>query len=151
MVQLCPDLVALKESGAYQNQTGTEHWKVLPECPKQRFSVAVVNGQLVAIGGRHLGKDKHSSQSLTRQTRHLTMEVAPSMTYCRRNPVVVTTNTSLIVAGGWEKREVEAMDTQTLKGFTVATLPHPLSEATVEADCILLVVFPLLQWQPSQC
>ena len=38
-------------------KTGTEHWKVLPECPKQRFSVAVVNGQLVATGGRHLGKD----------------------------------------------------------------------------------------------
>ena len=41
-----------------------------------------------------------------------------------------TTNTSLIVVGEWEKREVEAMDNQTLQWSTVATLPHPLSEAT---------------------
>ena len=115
-------------------KTGTEHWKVLPECPKQRFSVAAVNGQLVAIGGRHLGKDTSTLLSLSQDKPDISqwkwLEQLPSMTYSRRNPVVATTNASLIVAGGWEKREVEAMDAQTLQWSTVATLPHPLSEAT---------------------
>ena len=48
----------------------------------------------------------------------------------QQEPSLSTTNTSLIVAGGWEKREVEAMDNQTLQWSTVATLLHPLSEAT---------------------
>ena len=65
------------------------------------------------------------------------------MTYCHNNPAVATTNTSLIVAGGWRPqtflliqtrsqmlKEVEVMDTQTLQWSTVASLPFPLQQAT---------------------
>ena len=56
------------------------------------------------------------------------------MTYCRKSPAVITIDISLIVAGGFSpdkrKAPVEVMDTQTLQWSTVASLPHPLSEAT---------------------
>ena len=63
------------------------------------------------------------------------LEQLPPMTYCRNSPAVATTNTSLIVAGGWEaggkkKTEVEVMDSQTLQWSTVASLPLPQSQGT---------------------
>ena len=49
--------------------SGTEQWRVLPECPKTDFSIAVVNGQLTAIGGEH--SDKVTNTLLkTNQTSH---------------------------------------------------------------------------------
>ena len=118
--------------------SGTEQWRVLPECPKERFSIAVVNGQLTAIGGWHSDRVTNTLLSLSQDKPDISqqkwLEQLPPMTYCRNFPTVVTTNTSLIVAGGWEaggrKTEVEVMDTQTLQWSTVASLPLPLSEAT---------------------
>ena len=56
------------------------------------------------------------------------------MTYCHNNPAVTTTNTSLIVAGGFgpdeNKAPVEVLDTRTLRWSTVASLPHSLQTAT---------------------
>ena len=56
------------------------------------------------------------------------------MTYCHNNPAVATTNTSLIVAGGWgpdkDKAAVEVLNTETLHWSTVASLPDPLYQAT---------------------
>ena len=119
--------------------SGTEQWRVLPECPKVRFSIAVVNGQLTAIGGKHPDRDTNTLLSLSQDKPDISqqkwLKQLPPMTYCRSGPAVATTNTSLIVAGGWEavdkkKTEVEVMDTQTLHWSTVASLPLPLSSAT---------------------
>ena len=116
----------------------TEQWMVLPECPNECFSIAVVNGVLTAIGGQHndtatktLLNLPHSQQDISQGKW---IEQFPPMNYCHNNPPVTTTNTSLIVAGGWgpdkAKAPVEVMDTQTLQWSTVARLPHPLSQAT---------------------
>ena len=130
--------------GTYKSQnvvmfnSGTEQWRVLPECPKEFFSIAVVNGKLTAIGGRHSDRDTNTLLSLSQDKPDISqqkwLEHLPPMTYCRSGPAVATTNTSLIVAGGWEagvmKTEVEVMDTQTLQWSTVASLPFPLYQAT---------------------
>ena len=117
----------------------TEQWTVLPACPKKYFSIAVVNGLLTAVGGKSSGTATKSLLSLSQQkggllTQEKWIEQFPPMTYCHSSPAVATTNTSLIVAGGWgpdkEKAAVEVMDTETLHWSTVASLPHPLSEAT---------------------
>ena len=116
-----------------------EQWTVLPECNKQFFSIAVVNGLLTAIGGAVSGRATNTLLSLSLDTpdisREKWIEKLPPMTYCHNNPAVITIDTSLIVAGGWgsdkEKAPVEVMDTQTLQWSTVASLPHPLRNATV--------------------
>ena len=115
-----------------------EQWTVLPECNKRFFSIAVVNGLLTAIGGRVSLRATNTLLSLSLDTpdisREKWIEKLPPMTYCHNSPAVITIDTSLIVAGGWgpdeEKAPVEVMDTQTLQWSTVASLPHPLWQAT---------------------
>ena len=114
----------------------TGKWTVLPECPKTNFSIAVVNGTLTAIGGNHLYKPTNTLLSLPDTSQHQWIEQFPPMKYGHSVPAVTTTNTYLIVAGGWKDNrglikmsEVEVMETQTLKWSTVASLPHPVSGA----------------------
>ena len=113
-------------------------WTVLPECPKKYFSIAVVNGQLTAIGGKESDKATNTLLSLPQDRpgifQQKWIQQLPPMTYCHIFPAVATANTSLIVAGGHgpdrEKAPVEVLDTQTLCWSTVASLPHPLQQAT---------------------
>ena len=109
----------------------TEEWSIL-KCPKKFFSVAVVNGLLTAIGGKHSGKDTKTLLSLAEPQTWI--EEFPTMTYYHNNPTVVCANTSLIVAGGFgpdEKRApVEVMDTNNLCWSTAASLPYPRYQAT---------------------
>ena len=120
----------------FKSETG--QWAVLQGCPKKYFSIAVVNGQLTAIGGKHSHTATKTLLSLPLNQLHTSQqkwtEQFPPMTYYHNSPAVVTTNTSLIVAGGWgpdmEKAPVEVMNTQTLHWSTVASLPHPLYQAT---------------------
>ena len=134
----CYDGISSNKVLMYNSES--EEWTVLPECPNRYFSIAVVNGVLTAIGGRHKGTCTatktllslpHSQQDISQQKW---IEQFSPMNYCHNNPAATTTNTSLIVAGGWgpdkAKAPVEVMDTQTLQWSTVARLPHPLSQAT---------------------
>ena len=113
-------------------------WTELIECPKKYFSIAVVNGQLRAIGGEQSYKATNTLLSLPQDRpgvfQQKWIEQFPPMTYCRSSPAVATTNTSLIVAGGWgpnqEKAQAEVMDIQTLQWSTVASLPLPFWHAT---------------------
>ena len=45
----------------------TEQWIVLPEFPKEFFSIAVVNGQLTAIGGKSFSGKPNTLLSLTQE------------------------------------------------------------------------------------
>ena len=122
----------------YNSKTG--QWTVLPECPNKYFSIAVVNGLLTAIGGTHSDTPTKTLLSLShdrllgisRQKKWI--EQFPPMTYYHNSLAVATTDTSLIVAGGWgpdqEKAPVEVMDTKTLRWSTVASLPHRRWQAT---------------------
>ena len=142
-VAVSEDMVYCRDDGFMSQNvlmfnSGTEQWRVLPECPKENFSIAVVNGQLTAIGGMHSGRATNTLLSLSQDKPDISqqkwLEQLPPMTYRHSGPAVATTNTSLIVAGGWgpdvKEIEVEVMDTQTLQWSTVASLPLPLSLAT---------------------
>ena len=121
----------------FNSETG--QWTFLQSCPKKYFSIAVVNEQLTAIGGEHSDKATKTVFSLPLNQLDISQqkwntEQFPPTTCYHVHPAVVTTNTSLIVAGGWgpdkDKAPVEVMNTQTLHWSTVASLPHPLWQAT---------------------
>ena len=131
----CADGVSCKVL-MFNSRTGK--WTVLPECPKIFFSVAVVNGQLTAIGGGQSYEATNTLLSLSQKRLGIFQQKwikrFPPMTYCRNAPAVATTNTSLIVAGRCSPDEkkalVEVMDIQTLRWSTVASLPYALDQTT---------------------
>ena len=128
-------------------------WRKLPKYPYEYSSLAVVKGQLTAIGGcEYSGKDTcytnrllslNSSQSLKSWSA-----IFPSMPTKRRGTTAITSKEHLIVAGGTTGpggtdniNTVEVMDTKTLVWSTVASLPHPyyLASATVCGDHLYLL------------
>ena len=113
-------------------------WSELPKYPYRHGSLAVVNGQLTAIGGR--------DNTLLCTNELLTLrgwllrswsDVFPTMPTKRYDTTAITSKEHLIVAGGSTGlylpeniNTVEVMDTKTLVWSTVAGLPHPYNEAS---------------------
>ena len=142
----CFDFVSHSKILMFDMRTG--QWTVLPECSKRFFSIAVVGEHFTVIGGEVSGAPTNSLLSLQLDKLDLLQQRwftrFPPMTYSRNVPAVVTTQASLIVAGGWfsdrEKSAVEVMDIQTLQWSTVASLPRPLwqATATVSGDTLYI-------------
>ena len=127
--------------------SSTQLWRKLPTCPKLCFSIAVVNGALTAIGGKNAAMVDQKSLLCLPEHRHLDPheisqlmwnEKFPSMHHFHNNPAVATTDSSLIVAGGFSSDKhsvaVEVLDTNAVSWTVVSTLPHPLQQA-VAAIC----------------
>ena len=139
--------------------SATKAWQMLPKCPYQGCSLAMVNGLLTLIGGFEGGiirspKNQLFSLSSARNTSSSTTDygwivLLPPMPTKRCNTAAITTEEGkLIVAGGesgttYMQRlsTVEVMDTKTLVWSAVASLPHPYSSTSVaicEDDLYLL-------------
>ena len=113
----------------------TKKWTKFPKCPNMCSSLAVINGQLTAIGGckNPYKTNTHSNQLLSLPGYK---EVFPAMPTKRRATTAVTSKKHLIVAGGIiglsdRYKIVEVMDTKSLVWSTVASLPHPYTGASV--------------------
>ena len=111
-------------------------WSNLPKCPYQYSSLAVINGQLIAIGGC---KDLSRKDTCTNRLLSLPgyKEIFPPLPTRRHGTTAVTSKEHLIVAGGATGlpfastiATVEVMDTKTLVWSTVASLPHPYGSST---------------------
>ena len=128
--------------------SATRDWSKLRKCLHQYSTLAVVNGQLTAIGGcknLHI-KDTYTNKLLS--LRGNWMEVFPPMTTKRRGTTSLTTKEHLIMAGGAtgpdsgdRSNAVEVMNTKTLVWSTVASLPHPYTRAsgTICADQLFML------------
>ena len=121
-------------------------WNQLPKCPHQYGSLAVVNGQLTAIGGR--GNTLLCTNVLLTLhegwLRRSWSDVFPPMPTKRYDTTAITSKEQLIVAGGSKEQlivvggasrpgrinTVEVMDTKTLVWSTVASLPHHYKRAS---------------------
>jgi hypothetical protein len=114
----------------------SKKWNKLPRSPYPYSSLAVINGQLTAIGGcNDLYKEDTYTNKLLSLPRY--KEVFPAMLTKRRGTTVVTSKEHLIVAGGATGafdvdmlNLVEMMDTKSLVWSTVASLPHPYTVAS---------------------
>ena len=138
----------------------TEEWSTLPEYPTINFTLAVVNGLVTAVGGRHLPSHAHifTSKLLSLKEEDGESKWAshfPCMPTKRERTAVVCSGKTLVVAGGVGERRgnplfidieiavdmVEVMDTATLQWSTVSSLPHPRyqASATICEDRVYLV------------
>ena len=120
---------------AYSYNVSSKKWSKLPKCPYQFSSLAVINGHLTAIGGctAYNNKDTYTNKLLSLPSYK---EVFPTMPTKRQGTTAVTSKEHLIVAGGEigqsnadKLNTVEMMDTKNLVWSTVASLPHPYSDA----------------------
>ena len=124
-------------------------WSELPKYPYQFGSLAVVNGQLTAIGGNdniHTCTNKLLTLRKGQLCRSWS-DVFPPMPTKRYGTTAVTSEEHLIVAGGATEpvyadvNTVEVMDTKTLVWSTVASLPHPykFASATICGDHLYML------------
>jgi N-acetylneuraminic acid mutarotase len=109
----------------------SKKWNELPKYPYYDSSLAIINGQLTAIGGC---KEFYDEDTYTNKLLSLPgyKEVFPAMPTKRRATTAVTSKEHLIVAGGAgglasadRLSTVDVMDTKSLVWSTVASFPHP--------------------------
>ena len=110
------------------------NWSSLPNNPYCNSSLAIVNGYLTSIGGFKDGLlgDTYTSTLLSltgegRQTQWT--KVFPPMQTARIQAASITTEQTLVVAGGFDGKKnldtVEMMIIPTKEWITVSCLPHP--------------------------
>ena len=106
-------------------------WRELPKYPYEYGSLAIINGELTAIGGC---SDVFEQSTYTNKLLSLHKSwanVFPPMPTKRRSTTTIATTTHIIVAGGTSSpffvdiTTVEVLDTQSLAWSSVASLPHP--------------------------
>ena len=110
---------------SYQNVRGEEEWSQLPDNPCRNFCLAVIDGLLTSVGGYNNGYT-NTLLSLTEEgERKQWSEIFPPMPTPRSHVACVSTEQTLIVAGG-SVEIVEVMNINTKQWTTVASLPRNL-------------------------
>ena len=120
-------------------------WSTLPDSHYKLFSLAVIDGLLTCVGGRSGGSRTNTLHSLTGGGRKRQWsKVFPPMPTARSETASVTTEQALVVAGGFDDRNVldtvEVMTIATKQWTTAQHLPRPfaLISGTICGDQLYL-------------
>ena len=112
-----------------------DSYDTLPPYTYTHFSMAVINNQLVVVGGwdGQTGMVTNKLGVWNEQSKRWTHSLPPMSTACR-SPSVATHNNRWLVVGGWSDgnylSRVEILDTtEQRQWYHAASLPHPLSHA----------------------
>jgi hypothetical protein len=114
----------------------SKKWCKLPKCTYYRGGIAVINDQLITIGGcKAIAKRNTYTNKLLSVPGY--KEIFPPMPTKRASTTALTSKEYLIVAGGTigllgadRLNTVEVMNTKSLVWSTVASLPHPYLSAS---------------------
>ena len=124
-----------------------DSYDTLPPYTYKHFSMAVVNNQLVLVGGWDVQTDKLTNQLgvWSEQSKSWTHPLPPMTTACYSPSVVAHNNRWLVVMGGYGDKtiisRVEILDTDSTQWYHAASLPQPLSSALpaiIGSMCYLL-------------
>ena len=124
----------------------------LPPYTYKVFSMAVVNNQLVLVGGRDVQTNKNTAKLgvWNEQSKMWTHPLPPMTTACRSPSVATHNNRWLVVIGGVGDADtalsrVEILDTtESLRWYQAESLPHPcyqMSSSTIGNMCYLLSAY----------
>ena len=129
---------------SYQNILGKEQWSQLPDNPNKNYGLAVIDSLLTSVGGYNNG-NINTLLSLTGEgMRRQWSEIFPPMLTPQSSVACITTEQSLVVAGGDGSGGfldiVEVMNINTKQWTTVCPLPQTqyLLSATVCGDTLYL-------------
>ena len=102
---------------SYQNIQGEEEWAQLPDNPYRYFGLAVIDGLLTTVGGYNIGSTNILLSLTGEGERKQWSEISPPMPTSRGYVACVSTEQTLIVAGGKVGglfREVETVEVMKL-------------------------------------
>ena len=126
---------------------GCEHDKLLQYSYKY-FSMAVLNNQLVLVGGQDLQTNKRTNKLgvWNEESKTWTHQLPPMTTACCSPSVATHNNRWLVVIGGTGDggttlSRVEILDTESEKWYHAAPLPQPCSCSslvTIDNTCYLV-------------
>ena len=107
-------------------------WSTLPDAKYYNSSLAITNGILTTVGGDRKHEYTNSLFSLTgREEMRQWSKIFPAMPAPRSQTVSITTQHTLIVAGGFDGKRnlntVEVMNIPTKEWTTANHLPHPFA------------------------
>ena len=129
---------------SYQNILGKEQWSQLPDNPNKNIGLAVIDGLLTSVGGYN-NDCINTLLSLTGEgMRKQWSEIFPPMPTPYQSVACITTEQSLVVAGGYRNDGdldiVEVMNINTKQWTTVSPLPQKQDSlsATVCGDTLYL-------------
>ena len=133
---------------AYFNSTGStavycyesqrQLWRRLPDCPSTYSALVMADNKLTTIGGidPH-GRPTNSLASLTGEGKDSKwVELFPRMPTARYDLAAVCRGRNVIAAGGYgdggrRVNTVEILDTELRQWSSAASLPHPMTEASI--------------------
>ena len=138
----------------YAYDTDARSWSVLPECPKEEFSLVAINEKLFAIGGviREVGKP-----TVVGEKSILCFDVTqgpdacwghyPPMYNGRVLPGVASGDSVIVVAGGLDgllgrpTDTVELFDLAKKQWYSAYCLPKPVANpsVTICSDCVYVL------------
>ena len=122
-----------------------DSWDSLPPYTYRSFSMAIVDDQLVLVGGYEVGNmnDTNKLGVWNEQSKRWTHPLPPMTTACSTPSVATHKNRWLVVMGGSsDLSRVEILDTtEPVQWYQAASLPQPchqVSLATIGNMCYLL-------------
>ena len=139
-------LASLKMYSCQVISSQHQHWSTLPDQQYYHSSLVVIDGMLTSVGGHLSGERTNSLLSLTGSEvlGRRWSGVFPAMPIRRSHTVSLSTQRTLIVAGGHNGNKyidiVEVMDIPTRQWSTASHLPHPfgLTSGTICGDKLYL-------------
>ena len=113
-------------------------YDTLPRYPYVYFSMAIVNNQLLLVGGHdaRTGKETNKHGIWNEQSKTWTHLLPPLTTACSQPSVATHNNRWLVVIGGvgygdTELSRVEILDTESRQWYHAAPLPQPCPRASL--------------------
>ena len=127
----------------YSYNPKLDMWKLFPPSPLKWFSMAVINNQIVLVGGKETGTvslDYTNKLASWNKANMTWIFLLPPMRNRRCSPVVVSHNRNLIVAGGNKgllDYSVEVLDSESKQWMLASQLPLSCSSSpnTVYKEC----------------
>ena len=125
-------------TAVYCLESQRQLWRQLPDCPSMDSALVMADNKLTTIGGR----DQHrrptnSVASLTGEGKDSKwVELFPRMPTARSYLAAVCRGRNVIAAGGYDDGDmivttVEILDTQLRQWSSAASLPHPMTRASI--------------------
>ena len=130
-------LITPHTTRVYSYDSQGQLWQELPDCHSRDSALVMAANKLTTVGGLQGGRPTNSLASLTGEGKDSEwVELFPRMPTARHHLAAVCRGRNVIAAGGQDDggrrlSTVETLDTDLRQWSSAASLPHPMSVASI--------------------